>query len=105
MKVPGGKRHIVVDTRGLPLFVGVAPAGVHDSVAVGEVFFRLRLIHPELAVVWTDSACAGAPVDGAEFFRGLAVRAVSRPKGAQGLVILPLRWVVERSLVWLLHCR
>jgi transposase len=104
-RTPGRKRHIVVDTKGLPLFVMVTPASMHDSVAAREVLFRLRLMHPELAVVWADLAYAGTLVDWAKSFLGLTIKTVSRPKGAQGFVILPRRWVVERSLAWLLHAR
>ncbi|GGO59282.1 hypothetical protein GCM10012286_80530 [Streptomyces lasiicapitis] len=35
----------------------------------------------------------------------LTIKTVSRPKDAKGFVILPRRWVVERSLAWLLHAR
>ncbi|WP_412566705.1 transposase [Streptomyces europaeiscabiei] len=42
-KIAGRKRHIVVDTRGLPLLVMVTPADMHDSVAGRELLFRLRL--------------------------------------------------------------
>nr|WP_307110925.1 IS5 family transposase [Streptomyces demainii] len=104
-KVPGRKRHIIVDTRGLQLFVMVTPASVHDSAAAREALFRLRLMHPEVTVVWADLAYAGTLVDWAKTFLGLTIKTVSRPKGAQGFVILPRRWVVERSLAWLLHAR
>lgn len=50
-------------------------------------------------------AYAGKLVDWAKSFLRLTIRTVSRPKGAQGFVILPRRWVVERSLAWLVHAR
>ncbi|MFJ6699833.1 IS5 family transposase [Streptomyces sp. NPDC091272] len=104
-KTPGRKRHIVVDLKGLVLFVMVTPADMHDSVAAREVLFRLRLMHPEITIVWADSAYAGKLVDWAKTFLRLTIKTVSRPKGAKGFVILPRRWVVERSLAWLLHAR
>ncbi|MFF8732189.1 hypothetical protein ACF073_37845 [Streptomyces sp. NPDC015171] len=36
---------------------------------------------------------------------GLALRTVSRPKGAKGFVVVPRRWKVERTLGWLTHAR
>ncbi len=73
--------------------------------AAREALFRLRLMHPEITVVWADSAYAGTLVDWAKAFLHLTIKTVSRPKGAQAFVILPRRWVVERSLAWLVHAR
>lgn len=104
-KIPGRKRHIVVDTKGLPLFVMVTPADMHDSQAAREVLFRLRLMQPEITLVWADLAYAGRLVDWSKSFLHLTIKTVSRPKDAKGFVVLPRRWVVERSLAWLLHSR
>jgi transposase len=94
-----------VDLKGLPLFVMVTPADMHDSVAAREALFRLRLLHPEITIVWADLAYAGTLVTWAKTFLHLTIKTVSRPKGAKGFVILPRRWVVERSLAWLSHAR
>lgn len=51
-KINGRKRHLVVDTKGLPLFVMVTPANMTDRNAAKEVLFRLRLMHPEITIVW-----------------------------------------------------
>lgn len=59
-KINGRKRHLVVDTRGLPLMVMVTAADLHDAAAAKEVLFRLRLMHPEITIVWADSAYAGS---------------------------------------------
>ncbi|MEU8960325.1 IS5 family transposase [Streptomyces sp. NPDC048491] len=104
-KIPGRKRHIIVDAKGMPLFVMVTPANLHDSVAAREVLFRLRLMHPEITIVWADLAYAGTLVGWAKSFIRLTIKTVSRPKDAKGFVVLPRRWVVERSLAWLLHAR
>ncbi|KQV94281.1 transposase [Streptomyces sp. Root369] len=93
-----------MDTKGLPLLVIVTPADIQNRDAGREVLFRLRLLlHPELTVVWADSAYAGQLVDWAKTFLRLTVRTVSRPKDATGFVVLPRRWVVERSLGWIMH--
>jgi transposase len=83
----------------------VTPADVQDRDAAKEVLFRLRLMHPEITIVWADSAYAGALVDWARQHLDLTVKTVSRPKGAKGFVVLPRRWVVERSLSWLTRAR
>jgi transposase len=89
-KTPGRKRHVIVDLKGLPLFVMVTPADMHDSIAAREALFRLRLMHPEITIVWADLAYAGTLVAWAKSFLRLTVKTVSRPKGAQGFMILPL---------------
>ncbi|WP_428957378.1 IS5 family transposase [Streptomyces sp. cg35] len=104
-KTPGRKRHIIVDLKGLPLFVMVTPADMHDSVAAREALFRLRILHPEITIVWADLAYAGTLVTWAKSFLHLTIKTVSRPKDAKGFVILPRRWVAERSLAWLMHAR
>ena len=104
-KLPGRKRHIVVDTKGLLLFVMVRPADTHDAVAAKEVLLRLRLMHPQITVVWADSIYGGTLVDWAKSLLNLTIKTVSRPEGAKGFVLLPRRWVVERSLAWWLHAR
>ncbi|MFB6564763.1 IS5 family transposase [Streptomyces sp. NPDC056400] len=104
-KINGGKRHLVVDTRGLPLVVMVTPADLHDAAAAKEVLFRLRLMHPEITIVWTDSAYAGKLVDWAKQHLNLTIKPVSRPKDTSGFVVLPRRWAVERSLAWMMHAR
>ncbi len=94
-----------MDLKGLPLFVMVTPADMHDSVAAREAFFRLRLMHPEITIVWADLAYAGTLVAWARSFLHLTIKTMRRPKGAKGFVTLPRRWVVEKSLAWLSHAR
>lgn len=101
----GRKRHLVVDTRGLPLLDMVTPADLHDSAAAKEVLFRLRLMHPEITIVWADSAHAGRLVTWSKKHLNLTIKPVSRPKDASGFVVVPRRRVVERSLAWIMHAR
>lgn len=79
-KINGRKRHLVVDTKGLPLFVMVTPADMTDRNAAKEVLFRLRLMHPEITIVWADSAYAGKLVTWAKTYLNLTIKTVSRPK-------------------------
>ncbi|MFJ3439512.1 IS5 family transposase [Streptomyces cyaneofuscatus] len=104
-KINGRKRHLVVDTRGLPLMVMVTPASLSDRDAAKEILFRLRLTRPEITIVWADSAYAGKLVPWAKRHLNLTIKTVSRPKDTSGFVVLPRRWVVERTLAWMLHAR
>lgn len=83
----------------------VTPADMTDRDAAKEVLFRLRLMHPEITIVWADSAYAGQLVTWAKKYLRLTIKTVSRPKDATGFVVLPRRWVVERTLAWLMHAR
>jgi putative transposase len=104
-KITGRKRHIAVDTLGLLLAVVVTAAGVDDAVAAVPVFEQLNpLQQPRLEVVWADSkyhnyALYGWLVRQRSIEWRLEI--VRRPDGAQGFVLLPRRWVAERTFSWL----
>ncbi|WP_434482005.1 transposase [Streptomyces sp. NBC_01340] len=57
-KINGRKRHLICDHRSLVLLVMITPADAQDSLAARELLFRLALMHPEIAIVWADSAYA-----------------------------------------------
>jgi transposase len=89
-KVSGRKRHIVTDTLGLLLVVTVTAASVQDR----------RLVH-----VFADGAYAGRLVEWARTKCKITIEVVSRPKDQHGFSVLPRRWVVERTLAWLMRWR
>ncbi|MBV1942133.1 IS5 family transposase [Streptomyces sp. BV286] len=108
-QINGRKRHMVCDHRGLVLLVMVTPAGLHDSAPAKELLFRLALTHPEIIIVWADSAYGGKLVTWAKKYLDITIKTVKRPPGAEGFVVLPRRWVVERTWSWIMrarrHCR
>ena len=57
--IDGRKRHLLAETHGLPLDIMVTSAGLHDSKPAKELLIRARRRHPELAIVWADSAYRG----------------------------------------------
>ena len=104
-KINGRKRHLVTDTKGLPISVLVTGAHLQDRDAAREVLVRLKLTHPELVQVWADGGYAGELVDWAARTLGIAIRISKRPPGATGFVVLRKRWVVERTLSWMMRAR
>lgn len=70
----------------------VTPADMTDRNAAKEALFRLRLMHPEITIVWADLAYAGALVDWAKSFLHPTIKTVSRPKGAKGFVVRGAGW-------------
>lgn len=104
-KINGRKRHLVVDTLGLVLAVVVTSAAVDDAQAAPTVLMQLhRRDFPRLEVVWADSKYHNHALnDWKRRQRTLPWRLeiVSRPPGQKGFVLLPRRWVVERTFAWL----
>jgi len=101
-KVKGRKRHIVVDTGGLLVGAIVHPADVQDRDGAPDLLASIRDLYPWLRHVFADGAYAGDKLAGA--LAGLgdwALEIVKRPDTAKGFVLLPRRWVVERTLAWL----
>jgi putative transposase len=102
-KLTGRKRHIVVDSLGLLLAVLVTTADVPDAVAAQQVLGPLTYERfPRLKVVRADSAYGryGLPAWVATLGH-FALELVKRAAGAVGFVLLPQRWVVERTFAWL----
>ncbi|GGN30077.1 hypothetical protein GCM10011609_87630 [Lentzea pudingi] len=104
-KINGSKCAVVVDLGGLPLTMMVVPASMTDRDIARELLFRVRLTCPHVVQVSADSAYSGALVGSAKTFLGMRITVVNRPSGATGFVLLPRRWVVERTLSWLLRAR
>jgi len=100
-KVTGRKRHIAVDTQGLLLGVVVHAASIQDADGAGSLLGRIKPLYCWLRAVFADGSYNRVPAILACFLLGLALLIVSRPRGTKGFVLLPRRWVVERTLGWL----
>ncbi len=103
-KTFGRKRHILVDTLGLLLLVVVHSAGTQDRDGARQVLAPLAHALTRLRKIWADGIYTGGL---AEWLRDLRARKrieleiVKRPEEAKGFVVLPRRWVVERTFAWL----
>ena len=102
-KVNGRKRHLAVDTLGYLLVVVVHPANVQDRDGAKFVIAHLAAFgaSSRLAHLWVDGAYAGEFVEWVASQTGWMVEVVTRPQGTKGFLLLPRRWVVERTLAWL----
>jgi len=103
-RVAGRKRHIVVDTLGLLLAVVVHSASVQDRDGVKLVTAGIKARFPRLKLIWADAAYEAA-VGWAKRLGKFALELVRKPAGQKGFVLLPRRWVVERTFAWLMRCR
>jgi transposase len=104
-RVNGTKRHVAVDVLGLLLAVLVTGAGVQDRGGALPLLQRLRAVRPRIALVRADGAYAGALVGWAREELALRLQIVKRPDDASGFVVIPRRWVAERTLAWITRRR
>jgi putative transposase len=105
-KITGRKRHLAVDTLGLLLAVVVTSAAVDDAAAAPQLLEQLdRRKFPRLEIVWADGKYHNYQLyEWLESQRRQLpweLSIVNRPKNVKGFVLLPKRWVVERSIAWL----
>ncbi|MFE7909898.1 IS5 family transposase [Streptomyces albogriseolus] len=103
-KIAGRKRHIVTDTLGLLLTVLVTSAAVHDSTAGTHLLDQIAARHPRVTNAWADSGYRNAAVEHAAT-RGIDLEVVHRIPGGHTFTVQPRRWVIERTLGWLMHHR
>ncbi|WP_420803674.1 IS5 family transposase [Saccharothrix deserti] len=102
-KIKGRKRHIATDVLGLLLAVVVTAASVQDSAAGKELLDHLAVAHPGVSMAWVDGGYKDEVVrHGVRL--GIRVEVVKRI-AATGFHVLPRRWVVERTLGWLMQHR
>jgi transposase len=99
------KRHLVVDTLGLLLVVFVTAASVQDRDGGRRVLDRLRFTMPSVALIFADGGYAGRLVHWARRVLRFVLQIVRKPADQRGFAVLPRRWVVERTLAWLMRYR
>ena len=99
--VNGRKRHLLVDVLGLLIACVVHAADIQDEDGCEAVLDRARQRFPRLKKIWADSryACKRTPAC-VWIIYGWVLEVVRRLKGAVGFVVLPRRWVVERTFGW-----
>jgi putative transposase len=128
-KVRGRKRHLLVDTEGLVLKAKVHSAKISDRDGLRLLLESARSEIPHLSHLWLDAGYQGRGKDWVEKVLGLSVEIVRRPPKpvseevariwaqewakegqkvdwqklmpSRGFVVLPRRWVVERTFSWL----
>ncbi len=104
-KVSGRKRHILVDTLGLLLAVVVTPASKQDRDGAKDVLLAAKGRFPRLRVVWADGGYAGKLIAWTKLVCGWLVVTILKAVGQKGFVVLPRRWVVERTFGWFMKYR
>lgn len=104
-KINGRRRHVITDCLGLLLVVLVTAGNVTDRQAARVLLPRLRERFRKITLVWADGGYRGRLVAWAQEKLQLTLEIVKRSDDMNGFVVLPRRWVVERTLGWLMRSR
>jgi putative transposase len=99
-KVKGRKRHLLVDILGLLVVVVVTAASVQDRDAVPRLLKEAKATSSRLTNTLVDGAYTGQVIEDASAETGIGVTMVKRPD-IKGFVVVPKRWIVERSFGWM----
>src|SRR5512142_2973068 len=103
--VNGRKRHLLVDTLGLLLAVVVTSAALSDPTGAKLLLKRLGGACKKLRRIWVDGAYRGQLLQWVLLHCRFHLQPVLRSDDQKGFVVLPRRWVVERTFAWLTQCR
>jgi transposase len=97
----GSKLHAAVDTLGHLLALHVTPADAQDRTQVGQLAAAVQEATGEsVELAYVDQGYTGEqPAEAAEA-NGITLHVVRTPEAKRGFVLLPRRWVVERSFAW-----
>jgi putative transposase len=104
-KINGRKRHILVDTIGMVLMVVVHAANIQDRDGARIVLEKVKGRFSRLKLIWADGGYAGQLIEWVKTACNWVLEIVKRPEGTKGFLVLPRRWVVERTFSRLGHCR
>ena len=100
-KVSGIKRHIAVDTQGLPHAIGITTANVTDREGALLALHAHRVDLPDVTVVLADGGYTGQNfADSVNELLSADVQIAKRSE-LHTFKVIPKRWVVERSFAWL----
>jgi transposase len=102
----GSKVHIAVDTLGQLLAVLVTPANEQDRAQVAALAEQIQEVTGEsVEVAFVDQGYTGEQTAADAEAHGIRLEVVKLPTAKRGFVLLPRRWVVERSFAWMARFR
>lgn len=102
----GSKVHMAVDTMGNLLALTVTPANEQERSQVKALCEAMQSATGEtVRVVWADQGYTGEQPQEDAKAAGIELQVVKLPEAKKGFVLLPRRWVVERSFGWMARFR
>jgi transposase len=97
---------MVVDTLGLLLALPVTPANEQERAQVGLLSEQVQQITGDsVEIAFVDQRFTGPQAQQAAAEHGIHLEVVKLPEAKHGFVLLPRRWVVERSFSWMARFR
>ena len=107
LQIKGKKRHILVDTQGLLMHALVHRADIQDRDGGALLMATLFGLHPFLLKLYADGGYQGPDFQAAmkRLLSRVNLEIVKRSDFVKGFVVLPKRWLVERTFAWLNRCR
>lgn len=100
-KINGRKRHLLVDTLGLIMVVVVTTACVQDRDGLKKLVLSFGVHRKKLRKIWVDGGYRGAILEWVRSKFRYCLEVVLRSDDVKGFVVLPKRWIVERTFAWL----
>jgi putative transposase len=104
-KTKGRKRHILVDTCGFLLAVLVTSASIQDRDGAKLLLRTLDGSAKKLRKIWVDGGYRGVLLEWVKLNFRFILEVVLRSDEMVGFVVLPKRWIVERTFAWLINHR
>jgi transposase len=97
----GSKVHIAVDTLGHLLALKITPADEQDRAQVGALAEQLQKVTGEnIELAYVDQGYTGENAAQQATLHGIKLQVVKLSEAKRGFILLPRRWVVERSFGW-----
>jgi transposase len=105
-KRKGSKVHLAVDTLGQLLAVLVTPANEQERAQVAELAAKVQeATGDSVEIAFVDQGYTGEQAADAAEQHGIRLEVVKLPTTKRGFILLPRRWVVERSFAWMARFR
>lgn len=102
----GSKVHVAVDTLGHLLALVVTPADEQERAQVAELCKAVQAVTgKQVEVAFVDQGYTGLQAEQAAAGEGIELCIVKLEEAKKGFVLLPKRWVVERSFAWMARFR
>jgi transposase len=102
----GSKVHLAVDTLGHLLALFVTPANEQERAQVSKLAEKVQQVTSEaVEIAFVDQGYTGEQAAQDAEAHGIRLEVVKLPTAKQGFVLLPRRWVVERSFGWMARFR
>ena len=97
----GRKRHILVDTLGLLLGVSILPANIQDRDGTRDLLRRVRRRFPFIEKIFADAGYQGPKMAKTIAATGCWRIEIVKRTDLHRFIVLPKRWVVERTFAWI----